>query len=616
MVLFVQNLLREGAEINVRDTDGLTPLQMAAIYGSEDVVNSLIGSGADVNAVDSSGNTPLHWAAHKGHQGLVATLRKVANTALRDHNNRTALHLAAIAGTAEVVQLLLTRSDVEAKDRSGRTPLHLAAAKGHHDVVAQLLAVEPGTGKAGRATRARDNEGQTPLHLAAANGHVTVARLIAMAKKEEGEGEEEEDARDKEGRTPLHLAAANGYEDIARLLVEFGANMNATALAIRAVGGGAVAGKVTVVGKMVHLPRWSAEGGLVVGGGIAHGGTAYSASAYIIFDHSCKMGAMTANCGFLEAGEVDDNGFIGVTKNGGGSAEAEGMTAKIPDGDGGPAHVSLAVGMPVLGGLARLSLSQEGGNAQGWEIDLDPLEGQGQGEARQGRRPVPVGLAIGGLAQQSGPACPSEATGGRTPLHMAAVNGCAAVVRLLLEKGADKEARSFGEQALGGQAVGGPALGGQLGGRTPLHLAAERGHGQVADLLVRGGANLEAKDDNGRTPLHLAAENGQLNVAALLVNAGANQEAEEHSGWTPLYWAATRGNLAIADLLVKSARANTTAKRSKMGETPLHWAAKEGHISIVKLLVEHTDKEAPDAHGLTPRDWATFWGQDAIAKLL
>ncbi|WCR53196.1 MAG: Actin-binding protein [Wolbachia endosymbiont of Ctenocephalides orientis wCori] len=47
-------------------------------------------------------------------------------------------------------------------------------------------------------------------------------------------------------------------------------------------------------------------------------------------------------------------------------------------------------------------------------------------------------------------------------------------------------------------------------GRTPLHLAALRGHLDVVKSLIEKGADAKAEDKHGHTPIHLAAENGHL----------------------------------------------------------------------------------------------------------
>ena len=73
----------------------------------------------------------------------------------------------------------------------------------------------------------------------------------------------------------------------------------------------------------------------------------------------------------------------------------------------------------------------------------------------------------------------------------AAGNGHEAVVKLLLEKGAELVSND------------------DKSGQTPLSLAAERGHEAVVKLLLEKGAKLESKDDEyGQTPLSLAAGEG------------------------------------------------------------------------------------------------------------
>ena len=189
---------------------------------------------------------------------------------------------------------------------------------------------------------------------------------------------------------------------------------------------------------------------------------------------------------------------------------------------------------------------------------------------------------------------------GRTPLSFAAWRGHEAVVKLLVEKGAQLEAKDT------------------LYGRTPLSCAAERGHEAVVKLLVEKGAQLEAKDTlYGRTPLSWAAERGHEAVVKLLVEKGAQLEAKEtHFGRTPLSWAAEAGHEAVVKLLVEKG-AQLEAKETLYGRAPLSCAAERGHEAVVKLLVEKgAQLEAKDDYGRAPLSFAAEAGHEAVVKLL
>ncbi|OAQ58085.2 ankyrin repeat domain-containing protein [Pochonia chlamydosporia 170] len=189
-----------------------------------------------------------------------------------------------------------------------------------------------------------------------------------------------------------------------------------------------------------------------------------------------------------------------------------------------------------------------------------------------------------------------RATGDFTGLMLPSYYGHQAVVKLLLEAGADIEAED-------------------KWGRTSLSWAAENGHDAVVRQLLEKDANVEAKDNYDRTPLSWAAENGHETVVRLLLDGLADVEARDDYGQTPLSWSAENGNEAIVRLLLEEL-ADVEA-RDNYGQTPLLWAAKKGHEAIVKLLLEKdVDIEARDYYGQTPLTWAARNGHGAVVGLL
>ena len=85
--------------------------------------------------------------------------------------------------------------------------------------------------------------------------------------------------------------------------------------------------------------------------------------------------------------------------------------------------------------------------------------------------------------------------------------------------------------------------------QTPLSWAAAKGHEAIIRLLLDKGANIEAKDEWSRTPLSWAAAKGREAIIQLLLDKGANIEAKDKWGRTPLWWAAANGHEAIVRLL-------------------------------------------------------------------
>ncbi|CDJ38895.1 acyl-CoA-binding protein, putative [Eimeria tenella] len=68
------------------------------------------------------------------------------------------------------------------------------------------------------------------------------------------------------------------------------------------------------------------------------------------------------------------------------------------------------------------------------------------------------------------------------------------------------------------------------GGMTGLHFAADRGHANIAKMLIECGAELDCQDDWGETPLHVALAAGQQELASMLIRAGANTYIRNKEG--------------------------------------------------------------------------------------
>jgi ankyrin repeat protein len=121
-------------------------------------------------------------------------------------------------------------------------------------------------------------------------------------------------------------------------------------------------------------------------------------------------------------------------------------------------------------------------------------------------------------------------------------------------------------------------------GRTALHVAAENGQLEIAAMLIESGADIEARTYVALrlyfswAPLMVAANWGQKSIAELLISAGADMNAND-AGYTDtsqaLLIAAWQGHTGVLELLiVKGADINSTSPNRLI--TPLHWAARRG----------------------------------------
>ena len=72
---------------------------------------------------------------------------------------------------------------------------------------------------------------------------------------------------------------------------------------------------------------------------------------------------------------------------------------------------------------------------------------------------------------------------------------------------------------------------------TALHFATENGHVESVQLLIQNGAEINAKDNQQATPLHFAVRSGNYEVVNLLLKNGAKKELKNNANLTPLQYA-------------------------------------------------------------------------------
>ena len=141
---------------------------------------------------------------------------------------------------------------------------------------------------------------------------------------------------------------------------------------------------------------------------------------------------------------------------------------------------------------------------------------------------------------------------GMTALHFAAQNGNTAIVKYLVEHGADVKAQDT------------------LLSRSAIHFAAENGNLECVKYLAEQNADLLDKDSHGATALHYAAKSNHLDVVKYLVSKKIDYTAKDVRGWTAMHYAAYGGSIDVVRyLLAKGLNIN---ELNQSGRTPLFFA--------------------------------------------
>ncbi len=245
-----QMLLVAGGNVRAKTRfGGYTPLHVAAEYGSAPIVQALVRVGADANVATNTGATPLMLASQNGNTVAIASLLDAGATvnATEADRGHTALMFAAAANRLPAVTLLLERgadpnvatktTDLSALSRAGGNPdgRNLPNAREGRSGGNSSAGAAPAPTEARPAPRVRMpgvdrqyfiNElvhaqgGMTPLLFASRQGYLDIAKTLLDA------GVDVNQAKGGDNTSPLLIATINGHYDLGKVLLERGADPN------------------------------------------------------------------------------------------------------------------------------------------------------------------------------------------------------------------------------------------------------------------------------------------------------------------------------------------------------------------------------------------------------
>ena len=441
-------------------------------------------------------DTRLVDAAKAGNSAAaISLLQKKIDVNVAEADGTTALHWAVRNDDAKLVdQLIRAGANAKAENRYGVTPIALACENGSAPVVERLL-------KAGVSANTTGPLGETALHLCARTGKPDAVRVLLT------NGARVDTIENWRGQTPLMWAAAEGNVDAMKMLIEAGADVNA---------------RSTIIAwdrQRTEEPRdkWLPPGGLTPLLFAARDGKV--ASVKVLLDAGADINIVdpdrhTSLILALTNGQLDVAALLierGADVN---MEDKVGQTALYAAVD---VHTVPASNRPapretddIVSSLDVIKMLL----AKGAKVDA-PLRAQ---------LPYRTKLDRGGDGALGA---------GTTPLIRAGKAADVAVIKLLLDKGANAKAATRNGVTAVMMAANVAAREEDMTGRSKTQK-------EIIDaikLLVAAGADVKGSDTQGRNALHGAAMWGLTDVVKFMQENGGDINVKDKRGLTPLSYA-------------------------------------------------------------------------------